>query len=1358
MPTRREYTAVTTEGDLIAPELLDRIATGLELDGVRPSDYGAFGRRSVADEAERHWDDLKAAWAGLRESIPADGPQADSIGIARHAWIEPLFAELGFGRLAATGSGIASDDGKKRFPVTNRWTHVPVHIADWGIDLEERHGGQAAPHSVVQECLNLTSGHLWGIVTNGRRIRLLRDSTAIAGTAFVEFDLETIFDNELVNEFILLYRLLHVTRFEVADDAPPSACWLEKWRSSSIEIGRRALEQMKFSVQEAITVLGTGFLNHPANGQLIGKVDADTFHRGLLRLTYRLLFWFVVEEKEVLHAEGSPVIARERYRKYYSAARLRAHARKRGGTSHGDLYQGLKLVLDALGSEEGEPKLALPALGGLFEPTEADAILEGLELSNEFLLKAVRALSVLRDNKTRRIRAIDYRHLDAEELGSVYESLLQLVPKYSAEQRRFQLIQLAGNERKTTGSYYTPSSLIERLLDTALDPVINAAVQRGEAAGDADVAAAVEKELLDLKVCDPACGSGHFLVAAARRIAKRLAAVREQNPEPTPTGLREALREVIGRCIYGVDLNPMAVELAKVALWLEGMVPGKALDFLDMHIKCGNSLIGAYPALMLDGIPDNAWNPIEGDDKAVARQLKKRNKEERSKRSFGGGILDGLLAIEGAGPQSNADLARQTQRVLDAPSGGVREVKRKAKAYRDILDSESYQKRRLLADAWCASFFWPKHEGRDQAFAPTHENFRLLEDEGFGNPVGQAIAERAVKLREENYFFHWHLEFPEVFNVGDGKVVSKLTGWSGGFHALIGNPPWEQVQLIDQEFFASRNPEIAAAPTSNDRNLLIDNLLESNPGLYQEYLKAKKKTKSEWLFMTESGRYPLTAQGLFNTYALFTEAAVSIASTGGRAGVIVPTGIATDSSNQQFFRNLVESKSIVTILDFENRLKLFPDVDSRMKFCLITISGGKEQGLAKFAFFLHDPNEIGGSDRVVAMSAEDIRSVNPTTGTPPIFRSSRDARIVLSVYQKFDVLKKSPVARSSWNPQFLKMFDMSRESHLFRTRQQLEDSGWGERNKIFSMDQRQMLRLYEAKMFSLYNHRGADVVKSATAVKRQNQPRYLSRVELRDPSRLVEPLYWAPNFDTPRDRIARNRELQVDSGVDSILNRNSWHKPWLLVWSDVTSSTNERTLVSCIIPRVAVPHSGFVLMSSHSLAPLLTCVFSAFVCDYVVRQKVSGNHLNFYTMAQIAVPGPADLASVRDFIQPRLLELSYTAYDMRPFAEDLGDSGEPFVWDEERRFVMRAELDALFFHLYGIARDDVDYIMASFPIVKKKDAAKFGSFRTKELILEIYDQMAAAGISTVNPPVDSENFVSRLDPMPGFGPRHPVER
>ncbi|MGC4816833.1 Eco57I restriction-modification methylase domain-containing protein [Micromonospora sp. DT63] len=1343
------FSAVHTIGGLIPADMLLRIAEGKDVTGSKPADYRVVGSRSVRDDAERHWDYLKSIWKDLRDKLlvaPEAETPADPTGLAVTQWLEPLFDELGFGRLTALGAaGITADDGGKTFAISHRWNHVPVHLAGWNATLDKRPGGAGTvpPQSLVQECLNRSEAHLWGVLTNGRQLRLLRDSSAMATAAYVEFDLEAIFDGELFSEFVLLYRLLHVSRFDVADGAAPSSCWLEKWRTEAIAAGTRALDQLRKGVQNAITALGTGFLRHPNNGALREDVDPQALHNALLRLVYRLLFLFVAEDRDALHHPDADEQARERYAGYFSSARLRTRARRRRGTGHSDLYQALRIVLDALGDENGRPELGLPGLGGLFDYNEADAPLHGLALSNDSLLTAIRHLSLVRDSSSRRWRSVDYRNLDAEELGSIYESLLELVPKHSAVDRTFELVELAGNTRKTTGSYYTPSSLIDCLLDSALDPVIDDAVKRGEmaatAAGQPDPSDAIVSELLSLTVCDPACGSGHFLVAAARRIAKRVAAVRERNPEPTVDAVRHALHEVVAGCIYGVDLNPMAVELAKVSLWMEALEPGKPLSFLDAHIKCGNSLIGATPKLLRDGIPSAAFEATEGDDRAYAKALQMQNATER----VGQGSL---FDLNGEVMVANTTFAQGLRRIAAAPSGTLRNVRRQASAYHEWEIAAEYAHAKQVADAWCASFMWKKTKGSPQAV--THGVFRAIEGSNAA-AVSQATHDEVIRLRRQHLFFHWHLEFPDVFRVPESAAeIETDLGWAGGFDCVIGNPPWDTVDIKEQEFFAQLLPDVAAATKASDRKSLVASLRE-DPGtrhLFEEFELAKHESYKQSHFLRRSGHLPLTGQGNLNTYSVFTETVRNLVGASGRAALVVPTGIATDARTQYFFTDLVRTGSLAALYDFENRRGLFPDVDSRARFSILSLTGaGLSESAAQFAFFLYDPADLEIFEKKFSLTPAEIRLLNPNTGTCPVFRTRRDATLTMDIYRRVPVLVKD--GDPNGNPWQLRssqgLFNMSHDSNMFKSRQELEAEGWGLIGNAFMKDTAKMLPLYEAKMVSFFDHRAADVVKSQTAVKRQNQPNYLVAEEHDSPGRLAQPNLWVAETDVAKK-----------------LNALQWDRDWLVSYRDVTSATNARTAIPAFVPRVAVGHKLPLIYPrlSAALAAALVAGQSSLVFDYVSRQKIGGVSMALFIWKQLPVPTPTMLEPHTPFFTPRVLELVYTAYDMAGLARDLGDSGAPFRWDESRRAQLRAELDAYFFHLYGISRPDADYILETFQTdnggLKYNEIARYGIYRTKGLVLAEYDRMAAAGVSLTSPLIDGETYTSTLTPPPGHGPRH----
>ncbi|WP_454198093.1 Eco57I restriction-modification methylase domain-containing protein [Nocardia sp. Marseille-Q1738] len=1187
-----------------------------------------------------------------------------------------LLDQLGYGRVPATPrGGLAADDTS--FPISHVWQNVPIHLLGARVPLDTRTRGVAgaagaSPQSMVQETLNRSEAHLWAILSNGVVLRLLRDSTSLVGSSYVEFDLEAIFDGDLFADFLLLYTLCHVSRVEVRDpEVGPASCWLEQWRRDAIDSGSRALNLLRDGVVQALRTLGSGFVAHPANTDLrdrlaTGEVDKDDLHHALLRVVYRMLFTFVAEDRGVLLAPAATPAVRQRFTDYFATARLRRTALRRIGDRHSDKWQALTLVWRGLGDEQGLPELGLPGLGGLFERGELDLLLD-CSLSNEALLGAVRALSTVREPGSSVLRVVDYRSLGAEELGSIYEALLEYVPQIDIARHTYVLDIAAGNDRKDTGSYYTPTSLVESLLDTALDPVLDEAQKSDDP----------EAALLQVTVCDPACGSGHFLVGAARRIAKRVAALRTGDPEPAPQAVRGAMRDVVSHCIYGVDVNPLAAELAKVSLWMEALEPGRPLAFLDAQIKVGNALVGVTPRLLAQGLPDDAFKPIEGDDKKITASLKRQNKSEREHGNQAS-LFDAPERV------SNDPLRSRIEDVIAARPNSLSDVHIQQQRLRSYIDSDEYRQQRLAADAWCAAFVWPKYE--DAPTAITHRVVTAL-------TAGKAVLDEAMRaelhrLAAEYRFFHWHLEFPHIFPTATGADVNPATGWAGGFSVVLGNPPWERVKLQEQEFFAARDPEIAQAPNAAARKKLIAALAHAEPPvLYQEFIAEKRRAEGVSHVLRVSGRFPLTGRGDINTYAVFAETDRSLLAARGRLGVILPTGIATDATTQHFFKDLVERGSISSLYDLENSKPLFDGVHRSFKFCLLTLVGRDiREPRADFAFFAHDPTDLQRADARFTLTPEEISLLNPNTGTCPVFRTRRDAEITLGIYRRVPVLiRQGDPDGNPWGIKFMTMFHMSNDSDLFHTREELEKNGWTLRGNVFERDIERMLPLYEAKMIHHYDHRWASYEPDGTV-------RDVTLKEKQEPDFVVMPRYWV-------------NEVAVDATL-----KGRWDRQWLLGWRDICRSTDERTMIASELPRTAVGHT-MPIASTTGQPELLQALWTCFALDYVARQKVGGTHMTYGYLTQLPAPTPHTIDRLKlgtDWFLKRTMYLKIEWHDL------------------SLRASIRAELDAALFHVYGIDRDDVDYIMDTFPIVKRKDEAAYGEYQTKRIILEIYDAMADA--------------------------------
>lgn len=1348
MPKNAFFANVKTVGGLLPSELLQRVsALDKELGGLEADDYHLVGER-IPEAISRSWGRMLAVWANFRAAWAGLPPGDAATGLTRDKLLLPLFGELGYGRLPlARGLEVEG----KAYPISHLWNGVPIHLVGAGVDLDRRTPGAAgaarqSPHGLVQEYLNRSEA-LWGLVANGLKLRLLRDNAAITRQAYVEFDLESIFEAEAYPDFALLWLLAHESRV-YSEGKPPSGCWLERWQEKGAEQGKRALGRLRDGVREAIEHLGRGFLKHPANTGLkealrSGSLTPQGYYRELLRLVYRLLFLFVAEDRDVLlerAPEGAPPEEREAleqarrtYLEHYSTARLRRIAERVTGTRHPDLYRLHKLVAGYL-AEPGAPQLALKPLNSMLFDPQATPHLTRAELANRDFLDALRSLAFTPDGAA--LRPVDYKNLGAEELGSVYEQLLEQVPELEVEAAHFTLKSFAGNERKTSGSYYTPTSLIEVVLDEALNPKLEEALQQARKLPEGQR----EKPILALRVVDPAVGSGHFLIAAAHRIARALARLRSGEDEPSPEALRGALRDVIRHCLYGVDVNEMSAELCKVALWMEMAEPGKPLGFLDHHVKVGNSLVGAPPGFYELGIPAEAHK--RGDVPDVARNLSKAL---------------GKKALEKWRSEDHPKLFKEPLRVppLDAPEDSLEQVRSKAQAYREWRQSETVRKYEFLADYWTAAWFARPRAGQklpDMVGLITlfEEQFNRLGAEELRHKSG--LAEPIDEAKGRYQFFHWWLEFAEVFFDRDTGELKP----GGGFDVVLGNPPWEVVQPEETKFFAGKHEKIAEASTGAERKRLIERLREDDPSLYQAWIEHVHEVSNTAGFIGGSGRYPLTGTGKINLYSAFAEHNRTMMGHQGRAGAIVPTGIATDDSNKEFFADLVEQGQLAALLDFENREGIFPGVHRSYKFSVLALRGRESRSStpAKLTFFATNVAHLKDPERVFSLTPEDFALLNPNTRTCPVFRTRADAELTKKIYRRVPVLWKEEPEENPWGIKFRQgLFNMTSDSGLFRTRGDLEQGGYRLVGNRMVKEGSAYLPLYEAKLIWHFDHRFATYDGADT--------RDMTPAEHASPEALPLPRYWVPQKEVEERLVQKDRNGNVVW---------EWNRGWALGWRDITNATNERTMVASLYARGGAGDT-FLQMLSNEAAPLVACLLAnldAVVFDYTTRQKIGGTHLKYHVTRQLPVLPPSTYKPQDlHFIVPRVLELTYTAWDLAPFAQDVWEEADeslrallqrqwetngghppnrpswlesaypfpPFRWDEERRALLRAELDAYYAKLYGLTREELCYILEpqsvkgpdfpgeTFRVLKEKEQRAYGEYRTMRLVMEAWDGM-----------------------------------
>jgi hypothetical protein len=780
-----------------------------------------------------------------------------------------------------------------------------------------------------------------------------------------------------------------------------------------------------------------------------------------------------------------------------------------------------------------------------------------------------------------------------------------------------------------------------------------------------------------------------------------LAAIRTGDEEPSPEAQRTALRDVIGHCLYGVDVNPMAVELCKVSLWMEALEPGKPLSFLDHRILCGNSLLGATPAMLAAGVPDEAFQALEGDDRRVVSALRKQNRQE---------VMGQTTLFAGTPPSLHTAKLTKALEGLDKLSDDtLAGIHAKEQRYRDLARMPEHLRARLAADTWCAAFVCTKTPGTPVV---THDTYLRVSKDPASVPA--ALREEISSLAEDYRFLHWHVAFPDVFGipVADVSGIDGGPGWTGGFDVVLGNPPWERIKLQEQEFFATRNPEIAKAPNAAARRRMIDRLAEDDPALHKEFRGARRRAEGESHLVRNSGRFPLCGRGDVNTYSIFAETKCLLVGPRGRVGTIVPTGIATDDTTKYFFQHIVEHHMLVSYFAFKNERFLFPrPVEHTVTFGLLTLDAKATPArVMEFCWNVWTVDEMKDPARRIELTADDIALFNPNTRTYPVFRTGRDAEIAKGIYRRVPVLiHEGPPEQNPWGVSFMTMFHMSNDSHLFCTRQELEASGWEQDGNVFHRGRDRYLPLYEAKMIHHFDHRWATYDGPETRDMRVD--------EKADPGSVCMPRYWVP-------------ESEVDARLGG-----SWEREWLLGWRDICRSTDVRTVIACLLPRLAVGNKIPLLFPNPSEPRLAACLLAdqtSFVHDYASRQKMAGTTLNYFIYKQLPMLLPAthmacapwsSSQALWEWVLPRVLELVYTSRQLDAFARDCGYGGPPFPWDEERRLRVRCELDAGFFHLYGVERDDVDYIMDTFHVVKQNDEARFGEYRTKRLVREEYDKM-----------------------------------
>ena len=1316
--------------------------------------------RDLADEGLA---DLEAALRGLFNRFPTALSPNESQTEDDLIW--PVLARLGWtaslrqqnlsargredvpdGLLFADG---ASKDRANRFAEEwKRYEHglAVVESKRWLRPLDRRsgrRGEESAPSTQMLRYLrridDQTTGKLrWGILTNGARWRLYYAGARSVAEQFFELDLAAVLgmpgDGHDAIPADVRRHWLRVFWLVFRRDAfLPDAADERTFHERAIEEGRFHQERVAGSLSALV------FENvFPDLVRALAEAETEAplpeVREAALVLLYRLLFVLYAEDRDLLPVRDS------RYDDYALRDRVRGDIGRR--KDQGDVFSASAArywsAFDDLcrAIDAGDASIGLPPYnGGLFD-RDRTPLLSHVRLGDTVMADVIDALSFERNGPTRRY--INYRDLGVQQLGSIYERLLER-----------EVVREDGNivvrpnvfARKDSGSYYTPDDLVDLIVRETVGPLADSRMEVFAAKAEDIPSSQVPEDrrmgrlkqldpaekLLELKVCDPAMGSGHFLVNLVDYLADRVieamaeaealvegylsplveridgirntimdnAEDRGWTFDPAQLDDRHIVRRmVLKRCVYGVDKNPMAVELTKVSLWLHTFTVGAPLSFLDHHLRCGDSLFGTWVAPAVHRTEETSSlflrGPLERATRAAAPMQ----------------IIEGLTDAEIAEAHRSADIFAE-----------ISEMTAPLDAFMSLLHAFDWLglRRREVKAAYLN---WLQGtSGNPIDIAQTGLS---------GSAEADGVLTVALELVASERFLNWQVAFPGVWSDWE---ATELTG---GFDAVIGNPPWDRMKLQQVEWFAARRREIAIAPRAADRKRMIAELQKAADPLAGDFRLASERAAAGARVARGSGDYPLLARGDLNLYSLFVERAMTLVKPDGMVGLLVPSGIASDKTAAPFFKSVATEDRLKALYDFENRRTrydlppFFADVDSRFKFCAFVASPAPWDEPARCAFFLQNVSELEDPERCFPLSAADFARVNPNTGTAPIFRSRRDAELTTAIYDRLPVLvdRSSGEAVKAWPVKYSTMFHMTNDSGLFRTRSELEEreGAWPIGGNRFDSPSGEWVPLYVGRMIHQFDHRAASVHMNEENLHNPALSDDISAEEKADPAFSPTPQYWVPKS-----------KLSFPASLD-----------WTVAFRDIARATDKRTMIAAAVPAVGLGNKVPALFpeeadSDHVKTALLLGNLGATVLDFVVRQKAHSTNLNWFIVEQLPVVPPERYRTVsigpktaEEIVREVVLELTYTAHAMAPFARGMGhvdEAGEvlpPFRWNGDRRLHLRAKLDALYFHLYGITdRDDIRYIYSTFPIVEREEIAAYGAYRSRDLCLAWTSTLAA---------------------------------
>ncbi|MFI7131329.1 Eco57I restriction-modification methylase domain-containing protein [Nonomuraea sp. NPDC050153] len=1154
-----------------------------------------------------------------------------------------------------------------------------------------RRTGKLRPQRQAEVCAR--EGKLPAVLlSNGLELRVIRRDPGLGGEAsYLSVDLHGLAELGDEHEWRVLWALLRPEAFTADSNGE---CLWDRFEAASTHAASAVSENLSGGVRAALSAIANGALaDWRRRGEPIPAPRA--LFADALKIAYRLLFVSYAEDRGLLPV-GTPA-----YDHGYALRGLRKQLidpQSVWTPDGGYLWSSLRAQWAMLrdGADAGE--LQITAFdGGLFDPAKCPLLDDPeLTIGDSFVRDVVDALSYTEPVKsmvgkgTVGRRPVNYRELGVEQLGSIYEGLLSFEPQIAAAPKAlarvgrgqaavvqvldadqlpdgaeelerydtgtFYLFEATG-QRKGSGSYYTARPLAHFVVGETLRPLTE------NASSD---------EILSLRICDPAMGSGAFLVPAVHRLTEAYGEALAREGELLDHKLDDAQRAayrrlIVERCIYGVDLNPMAVELAKVSLWLATAAAGKPLSFLDSHLRCGNAVIGASVGTW-EGVPA----PAQGT----------RGKAAQPANEDQGSLFD-------LDEPDLTSVIRVRKSLAVSPSDDRLQIRAKEQRFTRLLEGRDFARLQAMGDWWVAPFFegplmFTDSNLRDprtgQEAKPLRGNssrwrtFRKqLKD---GNALPELYQGVTTAVREGIRPFHWEIEFPEVFFDADGRRRA-----DAGFDAMIGNPPWEGITFKAAEFYGRFDPAYSLL-RKKDEKFARQATLDERPEVVAARKRADAHLAGVKSFIGASGEYRmLYAHGTtFNYYRTFLERELSLLAPGGRLGLVIDSGVISDAATAEHRRELLERCTIEQFVLCDNVNKIFP-IDSREQFLLLVAKvGGATDPLPFTSGVSQLEHLLALESRTLPIPRATIEALAPDTLAIPDARDLSLLDLLTAIYKGKPLLLQ-PMETGGWQ------IDWGRELHLHDDRAFFSESGTG-------------LPLREGKHIHQFVHDFAE-------------PTYFLKDEVGEAALVNRARKRAKKKNV--QGLARNRgeKALMQSGPRAgVLELPSDH--FRVCFREVARPGDERTLIAAVLPPgTIVTHAlhyfyrstfemnesgdksknGYQTVLSAAAMMYVVGLMNSLVLDFVVRRKASA-HVTKSIMATLPIVDvPLDRGLGAKIV--RLSgRLTCRTSEFDELADVLGVDCASLSKDEERE--LRAELDARVAHLYGLSFDHLELILANF--------------------------------------------------------------